>query len=858
MTGNVQEFALAPAVESKLAALRRRIRRYVWVHGLAAAVAWLGVAFWISLGVDWLFEPAVIVRAVFLGAVGVVLAGVLCRLILRRAFVRLSNRNMAMLLERSFPQFDESLLTAVELSARADGLGPYTRRMLDRTSRRAAEPIESVRFSRVFNPVPLRRAVLIALLLAAGILSFGVLAPEAFALWTRRCLRFGDELWPRNTRLVVEGFADGVVKVARGDDLTVIAKADLNMPEVPDVVRIRYRVDGGSRLRRTMTRLGTADPSRDRFQEYSHTFTSVLAPIRFDVVGGDDVVRDLRIEVVPSATVVDMALDCRYPEYMDRPPQTIPVTGSVQIPKGTRVTIRATANKDLVRAQISDGEESHVRVHEAVEAVGRIVEYQDRIRRRTAAGDDCRQLAQYQRSLADYVEQFTRYIEAREDARAAETSRPSVGLAAALGQMLQVVDTLERGGHGEAEKQQEEVVGRLEEARRRLEMLFRFRSFSHTIPKLTEDTTLLFVLFDADGLKSRRPLPLAISAQADEPPKLAVHLRGIGPAITSQARLPAAGEVSDDFGVARIWFEWVVDQKQGGNVPIREPSGNVTQLDLDAAMEVRPLSLSPGQKLLVRLKAADRCDLAEGPNETASERWLLDVVTPGQLRILLEARELALRQRFQRVIQEVTETRDLLARMRFDRPVGDDASGPAAGTAAGTAEDVDGEQADAPDGKEPPPAEQTLASRMLRVQRALQNSQKNAHETLGLAEAFADVRLELINNRIDTAEWKIRLEAGIAEPLRRIADEMFPELDRRLNRLEAGLIGDSGPQQRSLAVEQTDAILATMRSVLRRMLELEDFNKAVELLRRIIRAQKDLGDQVKQRHKDKLRELLEN
>jgi len=140
----------------------------------------------------------------------------------------------------------------------------------------------------------------------------------------------------------------------------------------------------------------------------------------------------------------------------------------------------------------------------------------------------------------------------------------------------------------------------------------------------------------------------------------------------------------------------------------------------------------------------------------------------------------------------------------------------------------------------------------------LQNSRKNAHETLGLAEAFVNIREELINNRVDTAEWNIRLEQGVADPMRRIGEEMFPELDRRLNRLEAALSLDTGREAREEAVAQVDAILQAMERVLQRMLELEDFNKAIELLREIIGLQEKLDEQTRRRHQQKLRELLED
>ena len=52
----------APSVQAVLGQLRRRIRQYVWLEGCAAAVAWLGVAFWATLAVDWFFEPPATVR----------------------------------------------------------------------------------------------------------------------------------------------------------------------------------------------------------------------------------------------------------------------------------------------------------------------------------------------------------------------------------------------------------------------------------------------------------------------------------------------------------------------------------------------------------------------------------------------------------------------------------------------------------------------------------------------------------------------------------------------------------------------------------------------------------------------------
>ena len=56
-----------------------------------------------TLAADWFFEPSAAVRGVMLALVALGLAAVVVRLIGRRAFVRITDGNAAMVLERRFP-----------------------------------------------------------------------------------------------------------------------------------------------------------------------------------------------------------------------------------------------------------------------------------------------------------------------------------------------------------------------------------------------------------------------------------------------------------------------------------------------------------------------------------------------------------------------------------------------------------------------------------------------------------------------------------------------------------------------------------------------------------------------------------
>jgi len=465
--------------------------------------------------------------------------------------------------------------------------------------------------------------------------------------------------------------------------------------------------------------LGDATSGDSDFQEYSHTFTSVLSPVTFDLIGGDDHLYDLRIEVVDSPTVVDMTLVCNFPDYMypdpkTRFPRTKEATGSMQLPRGTEVTVVATADKELVRAWV------------------------DR-----------------------------------------------------------------------ADQQQSESLAKIE----REEMDEDHTQFRYKLDSLDEDTTLVFTLLDTDGIKGREPVRLSLSTVADTSPELTARLDGIGQAITTQARIPAVGRISDDHGIARVWFEHIIDQNAAQQSPISSTPAGPDLIELKSVLEVRDLGVKIGQKIQLCVKAADLYDLEEEPNEGASEIWTLNVVTPEQLRSRLESRELILRQRFEEIIREVEETRDTLIRLDFETGTTSEEGGAGAdnrkddeATDGAEPEDASAEPGDAVAKRDP-------AMRMLRVQHAIQNCRKNAHETLSVAEAFDNICGQFINNRIDTEELNMRLQRGIANPLRTIATDRFTEFQLRLERLAKSLESNAsdkeqqGLENRNLSRQQADQLI---------------------------------------------------
>lgn len=810
---------LSPPIRSVLGDLRRRIRSYIWLQGLALVVAWVMLSFWITLALDWMIEPPPLFRALLLVVVGGVLLWILYRFILARAFVPLNDTSMAVLLERRYGNFRDSLLTTVELASHPDHAASFNREMLSYTRGEALEHAARVRVSDIFENRPLMRSLFAAVVLAASVGVFALVARDAFAVWFNRSLLLSQELWPRKTRLSIEGFDDDrQVKVARGSSFRVVALAD-QMYQVPETIQIRYRTEEGNPGRENMV----VEPARpaDAQQPFSYEFPSLLSSVTFDIVGGDDRLRDYRIEVVDNPTVSEMTLHCEYPAYMGRSPRELRVTGLMQIPLGTRVTIRAKANKPLEQVRIE--------------------------------------------RVAD--------------------------------QGFELIQTIDRFADDEQ------------------------RQFSVSLPPLADDLRLQFRLQDTDKIVGREPVRLDLTAVPDDPPRVGLQLAGIGSHITTRARLPVVGEVVDDYGIEKIWFEYQVDRQPAAQLSLlTQPDGRDTikydrepgeALDLkeladtpalrgeagaesddngkstgedqragDAANDEKTnnepegsgaLVLKEGQRLTIAVKALDRSTLEGGPFIGSSERYQLDVVSPDQLLAILEARELLLRQRFETIIEEFENTRDLLARVEFEgrpqpmakrtpddaRPRGENLKGAEPEDALKSADKQ--KTAEEEDPTSPAEAvEQTRASRLLAVERGLENSERTAHETRAVGMAFIEILDEMANNRIDTPALAGRLRDEIAHPLVFIADGRMPVVIRQLKELQK-LMDDAqrAPAKLNEAISDADSILLEMRAVLDKMIEMATYKELVERLRKVIEAQEGVNRRTKQQQVEKLKGLIE-
>lgn len=342
------------------------------------------------------------------------------------------------------------------------------------------------------------------------------------------------------------------------------------------------------------------------------------------------------------------------------------------------------------------------------------------------------------------------------------------------------------------------------------------------IPVLATDLVVSLELTDIDGLVNREPIGFLLSPIPDEPPQVSMTPRGTPGAITPAGRLLFVGTISDDHGLgeAAVALDGGGAPPETGEAPptVRLPVASVregaplVEFTADAPLEVAlgPLSLAPGQRLAVAVTALDRCTLADGPQEGRGETWSLDVVTPEALRALLEAREILLRRRFESAIDDLSQARERLA------------------TSAGAR--ADGDEA---------PAIDPLVA-------CAEAASRTAGESADLAEAFRTIHLELSANDMATPEVEERLLRQIAAPLAVLASTDLPDLERA-----------SRVAEQTAVLQRADLVLARLRAVLARMIELESYNQLVERLRDVIQLQERIRTDTLEEQKRRARDLLQ-
>jgi hypothetical protein len=376
------------------------------------------------------------------------------------------------------------------------------------------------------------------------------------------------------------------------------------------------------------------------------------------------------------------------------------------------------------------------------------------------------------------------------------------------------------------------------------------REFRWPLECLTDHIRSRIYLIDQNGVVSREPFLLSIDALVDQPPRVRTRLEGVGLAITPQAQLPIRGTIDDDYGVAKAWVELNLPEQGPIILPLPvQPTGEVAGLvDLRALQnENRQLILEAGSDRTIGLtvKAEDDYDLSDAANQGAGEAIRLALVTPNELLRLLERRESSERRRLEQIYDELSRAREYLSLI----------ANTASHRSSLGAEPGDESELGRIDRERINRETRAIYASRLRLQ-----FDKSAGELNGAADSFADLRMQLINNRLNAREREVRLAEQVIKPLREIAENLrggLRENSRELQDQFQGLLHRStfSDWEREISIttkitaHELELTLRRLQEVIVMLVKFETQNELIDLVRGMLKTQTEIFEKTREQRK---------
>ena len=360
------------AVRHRLAAVRRRVRARLLLAGLA----WTWGTFFVfaasSLAADWLLRLSLPVRLSLSAAAGVVLVGVVWRHLISPLGVRLSDLDLAALLDLRCPGVGQRVASVLQLPALIEDRLWASPGMVQAAVLEHAQALESTDLWSAFNRKTHRRTLLFIAATALAAAGFAFRFPQTSELWARRWFAGSNERWPQKTYLALAGLGDaGRLLVPRGESLLVEVDAhpqftgqpggwnlagrgetlslrsqDPPDATVPENVAIVYRPSDGP------AKQGSFSHYSDSLFRYE--IPAVSEPLEISIAGGDDWFGPIRLEPIARPSVKSIRIKARPPGRDETETHTAEgADAQLLFLPDTQLTLDLTADVALASADLS-------------------------------------------------------------------------------------------------------------------------------------------------------------------------------------------------------------------------------------------------------------------------------------------------------------------------------------------------------------------------------------------------------------------------------------------------------------------------------------------------------------------------
>lgn len=325
-------------LDFRLAAIHRRLIRRRAATALTEFILIL-LPLAILLGcLDYTLRPPAVGRLAELIVLLVALVAIVCRHL--PALVRLTRRPefAAALVERSDPSLAGRLLSYLDFRSERQTAGKASAELIAAMCSRIEQQTSGVVPEQVVPMRPVRACMLIAGALLGLACVGSALQPRIAQTWALRVSRpFNEIAWPPRTRIVS---LETDPHLRRGDTLSITGRiagripADCEIEALPSS-ELESKSDTRDRtIRVPIRRDGT----------FSATLGLITRPMTLRARAGDAKTLALSIDVIDPPHLADLAITCRYPDYLNRPDEGM-ASRDLRVPVGTRVDLTATSDK---------------------------------------------------------------------------------------------------------------------------------------------------------------------------------------------------------------------------------------------------------------------------------------------------------------------------------------------------------------------------------------------------------------------------------------------------------------------------------------------------------------------------------
>jgi len=325
-----------------------RLERLVWLSRTVAALLAYGAAVGAChFALDWSLRPHAGPRSILLAGLLAAIGYVLWREVWRPLRKLPTHENVALEIERFFPDLRGRFISSYQLSTSSEGGSPQLiARLIEETGRH----VETLNLRAVPDRTARNRSAGAAALTLLGWVAFVGLTSTgrmSFPVWATRLLNpFSNVEYPTKTMVRVE---KGDLTVARGEDVELRAHADGLIPG-----------SGSIWLHRGEQRWLEQPVSRAEgsSREFVFVHKSVVESFTYYWRLGDGRSKEFRVSVIIPPQVRGILARYDFPAYTRRASETAS-GGNLEALPGTHATLSIRTNKPIARGALllEDGRE---------------------------------------------------------------------------------------------------------------------------------------------------------------------------------------------------------------------------------------------------------------------------------------------------------------------------------------------------------------------------------------------------------------------------------------------------------------------------------------------------------------------